>query len=189
VNSEVTTGDSKIEIECDIELYYSESFENNKIYVHLGDPFNATAADKTVLVDGTFTSNNGMYVGISFDQTGKDESDLVRDGSNNLTGEVIGAMVGSVDAWGRDISPTGTNPATPFNVKLSMSWDAGATFHPPISFGSGSHDTILNTLWWLVDGGAIGTFDLQYKIELLVDAAQPDGTYFFDPAVVASPML
>jgi len=181
-NTEVETGDSVIDIECDIELYYSETFSNNKIYFHIGDPFGATTDDKTAYVDGTITYNNGMYIGISFDGTSKTEADMLKDG-DDFTGEVQDAMVGTTDAWGRDISDQA------FNVKFSLSWDAGATYHAPVSYGDGSHNTIHDTLWWLVDEGNIGSYTLKYKIELLMDEYQPDGTYHLDPAIVAAPVL
>lgn len=186
-----STGDSVIDIECDIEMYYSESFSNNKVYFHIGDPFGATSADKTAIVDGTYTANNGMYIGISFTGTSKSEVDMLKDGTGAYTGEIQNAMVGTTDVLGREML---VDPAVPgvyhsFNIKISLSWDAGATFYPPITYGDGASGTVHDTLWWLVDNGNIGTYALQYKIELLMGASQPDGNYHFDPALVAAPVL
>jgi hypothetical protein len=178
-----TSGDSEIDIECDIEMYYSEEFNYNKIYFHLGNIYTATQADREATVTGTFTSNNGMWIGISFDGTGKTESDLLVDGGGNYTGEVADAMVGTVDVLGRDIS------AESFNAKILLSSDAGTTWNPPDTFGTGASGTILNTLWWLVNGGAAGTHNVMWSIEMLPDTHQPDGNYNWDPAIVATPVL
>lgn len=182
------TGDSKIDIECDIEMFYTETFSNNKIYFHIGDPWAATSADKTAIVDGTFTANNGMYIGISFDGTTKTADDMLKDGSGNYTGEVAGAMVGTKDVLGRDIS------SQSFNAKFTLSWsnDSGATWSPdtaPVSYGTGASGTVLNTLWWLVNSGQKGAYLLKYKVEMLMPADQADGNYRFDPAIVAAPVL
>ncbi|OPX24356.1 MAG: hypothetical protein B1H04_02300 [Planctomycetales bacterium 4484_123] len=177
-----SSGDSKIDIECDIEMYYEESFSNNKIYFHLGNLYTATAADKTAIVDGSFRSNNGMYIGISFDGTSKTADDMLEDGSGNYTGEVKDAMVGTIDVLGRDIS------SESFNVKILLAWD-GSGWQPPVDFGTGASGTILNTLWWLVNNGEKGSYNVQWKIELLPAEDQADGNYKFDPAVVAAPVL
>lgn len=181
------TGDSKIDIECDIEMFYTETFSNNKIYFHIGDPVAATAADKTATVDGSFTANNGMYIGISFDGTGKTEADMLMVGGN-YTGEVRNAMVGTKDVLGRDIS------AQKFNAKFTLDWSSDAGAHwtngtTPVDFGTGASGTILNTLWWLVNGGQKGSYLLRYNVELLMPADQADGNYKFDPAIVAAPVL
>jgi hypothetical protein len=185
---ETSTGDSTIDIECDIEMFYTETFENNKIYFHIGNPTTATEADKTALVTGSFTSNNGQYIGISFDGTAKTADDMLKDGGGDYTGEVQNAMVLKKDVLGRVPGPGSIAPAA-FNARFSLSWDNGMNFHPPVTFGTGASGTILNTLWWLVDGGGKGSYNLQYKVELLFDAVQDDGTYGFDPAIVAAPVL
>ncbi|MCG3178536.1 MAG: hypothetical protein BIFFINMI_00864 [Phycisphaerae bacterium] len=181
-------GDSKIDIECDIEMYYEESFSNNKIYVHLGDPFNATSEDKTAYVDGYFRSNNGMYIGISFDGTSKTAADMLKDASGNYTGEVRNAMVGTKDVLLRDISDQA------FNARFTLSWsnDNGDTWSSdevPTTFGTGASGTVLNTLWWKVNNGDKGAYLVKYKVELLPPADQADGNYHFDPAIVAAPVL
>jgi len=181
-----TDGDSTIDIECDIEMFYTETFASNKIYFHIGDPFNASEADKTAIVTGTFTSNNGQYIGISFNGTGKTEADMVKDGAN-YTGEVTNAMVGTVDVLGRSMSDQ------KFPAKFTLQWTKiGGTpsgFQPPVTFGTGTSGTELNVLWWLVDGGGKGSYNMEYKVELLAPADQADGNYSFDPAIVASPIL
>ena len=175
------TGDQAIEVECDIEMFYTDEIADNKVYFHLGDPYNATTADRTALVTGSMTYNNGMYVGISFDGTGKNESDLEDDGSGGYTGRVFGAMIGSVDVLGRDIS------SESFDAEILLDWGSG--YQPPITFGTGASGTILNTLWWLVDDGNPGSYNYTWRIRMLPAAAQPDGNYEFDPIIVAAPML
>ena len=187
-----TTGDSKIDIECDIEMYYTESFENNKIYFHIGDPFNATETDKTAYVDGTVSYNNGMYVGISFDGTSKTGDDMLKDGEGNYTGVVKDAMVGTVDVLGRQMYVDKDDPSqgyVSFDAKFTLSWDGGTTYNVPITFGTGASGTVLNTLWWLVDDGKAGAYNLQYKVEMVLKGTEPDGNYHFDPAIVATPKL
>jgi len=188
---EVSTGDSKIDIECDIEMYYQETFEDNKIYFHLGDPYNASPEDKTAIVTGTFTANNGMYIGTSFENTSKVEADMLTD-IDGLTGEIQDAMVGTVDVMGRQMYIDKNDPLQgyhSFNIKMSMRWDADPTWHRPVNFGTGASGTIVETLWWLVADGGAGTHTLQWKIELLPGPDQADGNYRFDPAIVVAPIL
>lgn len=180
---ESSSGDAEIDIECDIEMYYSEEFSNNKIYFHLGNLYTATTADKTAYVDGTFTSNNGMWIGIGFDGTSKTEADMLKDLGGNYTGEIQDAMVGTTDVLLRDISDQS------FNAKFMLTSDGGTTWLPPDSFGTGASGTILNALWWLVEGGAAGTHVVQWSVEMLPAEHQPDGNYKFDPAIVAAPLL
>ena len=183
-----STGDSKINIECDIEMFYTESFSNNKIYFHIGNPLTATSADKTAIVNGTFTANNGMYIGISFDATTKTADDMLKDVAGKYTGEVKDAMVGTIDVLNRPISDQS------FNAKFSLDWsnDGGTTWvgpQAPVTFGTGASGTILNTLWWLVNSGQKGTYLLKYNVEMLPPVDQADGNYKFDPAIVAAPVL
>jgi len=177
------SGDSKIEIEADIEMYWAETIENNKIYFHLGNPFTADAPAKQAYVNGTYATNNLMYVGISFDGTSKTDADFESDASG-LTGRVLGGMVGSVDIGGRDIS------AEAFDVKFSLRVNGGA-WTTPSNFGYGAHDTIPNSLWWspISTGMTLGTGTMQWLVQIEPDAAQPDGNYYLDPAIVAAPVL
>ena len=185
-------GDSTIDIECDIEMYYEETFSNNKIYFHIGDPYNATAADREAIVDGSYSANNGMYIGISFDGTSKTEADMLKDGNGDYTGEIQDAMVGTTDVLNRQMYIDKNDPSQgyhSFNVKFSLSWDGGTTYHPPVNYGDGASNTIHDTLWWLVDNGNPGAYTLKYKVELLFDQDQVDGNYHLDPAIVATPVL
>jgi len=178
-----TSGDSELDIECDIEMYYSEEFSNNKIYFHFGNLYTLTPAKRTAYVSGTFTSNNGMYIGISFDGTGKTPEDMLKDSGGNYTGEVKDAMIGSIDVLGRDIT------SETFNAKFLLSSDDGTTWTVPVSYGTGASGTILNTLWWLVDGGAAGTHEVTWSVEMLPATHQPDGNYELDPGIVVAPLL
>ena len=181
-------GDSTIDIECDIEMYYAESFEDNKMYFHVGNIGTAVAnkeTDLTAIVTGSFNSNNGMYIGISFDGTSKTPEDMVQvEGA--YTGEVTDAMVLVSDVLGR--TPPDPIDAAAFPVKFSLQWD-GSGWQAPVSYGTGASGTILNTLWWLVNDGAKGNYNVQWKVELLPEADQDDGNYSFDPAVVVAPVL
>ena len=181
--TEAADGDSKIEIEADIEMYWAETIENNKIYFHLGNPFTADAAAKRAYVNGTYATNNLMYVGISFDGTSKTDGDFETDGGG-LTGRVLNGMVGSVDIGGRDIR------SEAFDVKFSLSVNGGA-WTTPSNFGSGAHGTIIDTLWWhpVEVGMTLGTGTMLWKVEIEPDTAQPDGNYHLDPAIVAAPVL
>jgi hypothetical protein len=174
-------GDGSMEIEVDIEMYCAETIENNKIYVHLGDPFNATADDRRAYMDGTLNCNNGQWVGISFEGTGKTEADFEKDGGGNFTGRIFDAMVGSVDAGGRDIS------SEAFDIVILMSWGAG--YRVPDAYGDGSHGTQHDVLWWLVDGGNPGFYNLSWRITIEPDTHQPDGNYGLDPFIVSSPVI
>ena len=178
---ESSTGDSVLDVEADIEMYYSEEFSNNKIYFHLGNIYTATVADKTAYVNGTFTSNNGMYIGISFAGTGKTEANMLKDGGGNFTGEVQDAMVGAIDVLGRDISSQN------FNVLFLL--DAGAGWTTPVSYGDGASGTIEDTLWWLVNGGAAGSYNVTWLVRMLPELHQPDGNYNLEPVVVVAPTL
>ena len=115
---ESSTGDMDVDIECDIELYYTEEISNNKVYFHIGDPFNAIAADKIAYIDGSFSTNNGMYLGINFTGTGKDESSFEKDGGGNYTGVITDGMVSDRDSW---------RPQTnSFDVEILMNWFDGS---------------------------------------------------------------
>jgi len=179
---ETSDGDEQIEIECDIEMYCECTTSNNKIYFHIGNPYDASADDKTAYVDGTMNTNNGQWVGISFSGTDKDETDFQKDTEGNFTGRIRGGMVGSVDIGGRDISTES------FDVIVKLSWD-GANWHVPDSYGDGAHATITDTLWWLVADGAPGQYTLQWEFVLDPPADQPDGNYELDPTIVAAPVL
>lgn len=176
-------GDSSVEVEADIEMYWSETIANNKIYFHLGNPFTATAAQKTAVVTGTYATNNLMYIGISFDGTGKTDADFETDGGS-LTGRVLGGMVGSVDIGGRDISDQS------FDIRFLANCNGGA-WTTPSNFGSGAHGTVPATLWWnpVALGQTLGTGTLSYQVRIEPPASQPDGNYHLDPLLVTAPVL
>ena len=183
--TEASSGDPNVDIEADIEMYYSEEYTNNKIYFHIGNIYTALQnpeTDLTATFNGTFSSNNGMYIGICFENTGKAPEDMLTD-ENGYTGEVQDAMVGTIDVLGRPISDQS------FNAKFLLSSDAGATWETPITYGEGASGTVLETLWWLVEGGAAGTHNVTWKVELLPAEHQPDGNYNLDPALVIAPLL
>lgn len=172
------SGDPSIKVEADIEMYFMEQISNNEVYFHIGNPFAATTADKTAYVDGTFSSNNGQYIGISFDNLGKVAADFEQVGGA-LTGRIFNGMQSDRHVYGTQNQS--------FDIEFAMSWGSG--WQPPVGFGAGAHGTYQSTLWWLVGGGAPGTYSYQWRIRLLCDALQPDGDYYLDPVVVAAPLL
>ena len=181
---ESSSGDPNLDIEADIEMYYSEEYTKNKIYFHIGNIYTALQSpgtDLTTTFSGKFSSNNGMYIGISFDGTGKTPEDMLQD-AGGYTGEVQDAMVGTIDVLGRDIS------SEAFNAKFLLQWD-GSGWQTPVSYGTGASGTILNTLWWLVNNGAKGSYDIDWQVELLPEEHQADGNYKFDPSLVVAPVL
>ena len=180
------TGDSVIDVECDIEMYWSETTENNKIYFHIGNPFTATTTNKTAVVNGTYATNHPMYVGISFDGTSKDENSFQGDGSGGYTGVVLGGMVGTVDIGGRDISTEN------FDIQFLARLNGGAWL-APTSFGDGSHGTQHKVLWWSPTATgmltALGNGTMDFRVRILPPASQPDGNYHLDPVIVKAPVL
>jgi len=178
--TESESGEATLEVEADIEMYYSESIENNKIYFHLGNIYTASLADKTAYVNGTFSSNNGQYIGISFAGAGKTEADFEKDGTTgNFTGKIIGGMQSDRDTW-----RTQDN-----QMDIEILLNTGAGWEAPVNYGDGAHSTIHDTLWWIVNGGAPGTYNYQWRVRLLPEAHQPDGDYYLDPVIVATPVL
>ena len=179
--TEAETGDEKLDIECDIELYVATTTTNNKIYFHLGNPFSAGPGAKTAHVDGTFVGNHGCWIGISFAETDKVEADFEKVG-DNYTGRILGGMVGTVDLAGNDISTEA------FDLVITMRTDGGS-FDPPDHYGDGAHSTITDSLWWLVNNKLPGSYNLTWKIVLEPPVHQVDGNYNLDPEVVIAPTL
>lgn len=173
-----TSGDMSLDVEADIEMYVSQTISFNKVYFHIGNPFTATTADKTAYVNGSMVCNNGQYIGISFLGTGKTLANFEKI-NNAFTGRIIGGMVSDRDVW-----RTQNNA---FDVRILLGYN-GAT-QVPDAYGDGAHNTVHDTLWWLVNGGAPGSYSYAWQIELLCDATQPDGDYQLDPVVVAAPVL
>lgn len=188
------SGDSSIDVEADIEMYYSDSIQGNKMYFHLGNLFAATAAQKTAYVTQQVQTNHPMYVGWKFPSS-KNETDMERDSLGNLTGVINKAMTGTLDVGGRNmqtvlegqsgyVAPEGRS----FPIKITRSVDAGVTYVAPVSFGNGAHNTISNTLWW-APPVAGGNFNYIYKVELMPGSHQADGNYHLDPTKVVVPEL
>jgi hypothetical protein len=174
-------GDSAIDVECDIEMYWSETTANNKIYFHIGNPFTATTADKTAVVNGTYATNHPMYVGISFEGTSKTEADI-----DLSTGIVSDGMVGTVDIGGRDISTES------FDIMFLCRLNGGS-YLTPTSYGDGSHNTQHDTLWWSPTATgmmtALGNGTMDFLVRILPEASQADGNYHLDPVIVKAPVL
>ena len=177
--TEAESGDSTLEVEADVEMYFTESVSNNKIYFHLGNIYSATLADRTAYVNGSFSTNNGQYIGISFYGSNKDENSFEKDGGGNYTGRILDGMQSDRDTW--------RTQDNQMDIEIMLNWGAGWT--APVSYGDGAHSTIPDTLWWLVDGGNPGTYNYQWRIRLLPEPHQPDGDYHLDPVLVASPVI
>ncbi|NQU43540.1 hypothetical protein HQ520_09650 [bacterium] len=172
------SGDMDLAVEADVEMYFTQSVSNNKIYFHLGNIYAASSADKIAYVDGSFTTNNGQYIGISFLGTGKAEADFENIGGA-YTGKVLGGMQSDHDTW--------RTQDNEMDVEILL--NAGAGWEVPVNYGDGAHSTITDTLWWLVNGGAPGSYNYQWRVKLLPTADQPDGDYYLDPVVVAAPIM
>ncbi len=173
------TGDMDLDVEADVEMYFTQSVANNKVYFHLGNIYDAELADKTAYVQGSFTTNNGQYIGISFQGTGKTEADFEKDGTGAFTGKIIGGMQSDHDTWRAQDNQ--------MDLEILLNWGPG--WAVPDAYGDGSHGTVTDTLWWLVDGGGTGTYNYQWRVRLLPTADQPDGDYYLDPTIVAAPLL
>jgi hypothetical protein len=159
-----------LKIEADIEMYCSEWVENYNIYFHLGNIYGAASADKRAYMNGGFTSNNGMYVGI---EIGPDK--VVDLG----TGVITDGMVSVHDTW----------RAQDNKMDVQIELDQGSGYTGPDAYGEGAHGTIVDSLWWLIGGGAPGTYTYTWRVTILPEANQPDGDYWFDPAIVSAPVL
>ena len=178
------TGDAQIDVECDIEMYWSDTIADNKIYFHVGNPSTLTAADKTAYVTGTYAGNHLMWLGISFDNTSKVEADFETGGPTGYTGRVLGGMVGTIDNHDTDIS------AESFDIVFLMECNGGA-YVGPGSFGAGAHNTIPSSLWWDPTdvGQTVGAGTMSWKVEIEPAAWQVDGNYRLDPVIVKAPTL
>lgn len=179
--TEAESGDETIDVECDIELYWAETIENNKIYFHVGNTFSLTNPQRTAYVNGTYAANHPEYLGISFQNppSNKVEADF-----DLGTGTIAGGMVGTVDNHGTDIS------SESFDIQFMLSLNGGA-YVPPTSFGAGAHGTIPAALWWspTATGMTLGTGTQSWFVRILPDAGQADGNYILDPVMVAAPEL
>lgn len=173
------TGDMALDVEADVEMYITQTIANNKIYFHLGNVYSATENDKTAIVEGTLTSNNGQYIGISFAGQGKDASNFEQIGGA-YTGKILGGMQSDHDTWRAQNNQ--------MDLLMLMNVDGGP-WQVPVNYGDGSHGTIHDTLWWLVNGGAPGTYQTNWLVRLLPTTHQPDGDYYLDPVIVSAPVL
>ncbi|MCX7015860.1 MAG: hypothetical protein NTW86_25450 [Candidatus Sumerlaeota bacterium] len=174
------TGDEAIEVEADIEMFWSETTANNKIYFHIGNPSTLSDNDRLAYVSGTYAGNHPMYVGISFEGTSKNA------GSFELaTGTVKDGMVGSVDNHGTVITDQ------KFDISFCLSINGGPCIYPT-SFGDGAHGTEPACLWWSptatdminqLHGYMVWCVTIHPKID------QADGNYALDPVLVSAPVL
>jgi len=166
-----------VQIEADIEMFCEYSMTDPNIYFHLGNIYSATAADKTATISGSFTSNNGQHIGISFQGTDKPDEAF-----DLNTGVIKGGMVGTVDCLNRDISDEA------FDIRIRLSWGSG--YQPPSSYSGSSHPLgMTHTLFWLVNAGEPGTYPLTWEFTLMPETDQADGNYNLDPAIVVVPVL
>lgn len=172
-----SSGDSAIDVEADIEMYYEESIADNKIYFHIGNLKTATTAELTAIVSGSFWCNNGQYMGISFPGGTKSLADFEKVGTA-FTGKIIGGMQSDNDTW------RAQNNA--MDISFLMQWNGGSGWsgwQAPVNYGDGAHSTVHDTLWWLVNGGQPGSYAFQWQVRLLPTQFQPDGDYYLDPRI------
>ena len=173
------SGNMDLKVEADVEMYCTQTISNNEIYFHLGNIYSATSTDKTAFVAGSLSSNNGQYIGISFDGQNKAEASFQKDGSGNYTGVILGGMHSANDTWRVQDN----------DMDLQILLNAGNGWEAPVNYGDGAHNTITDTLWWLVNNGDPGWSTYQWQVRLLPAPNQADGDYYLDPTVVAAPVL
>ena len=168
-------GDATLEVEADIELFIVQVLDKGKVYFHFGDISAATANQKRAILSGSYTSNNGHYIGLKL-PTKTPVIDL-------NTGIMTDGMVSDRDSWRAQ-----TNA---FDIQFQCDYLDSNGLQPPVSFGSGSHGTQTSVLWFLPLSGVpgVGIVPYQFQIDLLPDVYQADGDYHLDPAVVCAPVL
>ncbi len=181
------TGDSAIDVECDIELYWQATIEKNKIYFHLGNPFTATEADKTAIVNGTYQANHLQWIGISFANTSKVNANNQPVDPNMFdlaTGIIRNGMVGTKNLAGGSIANE------KFDIKFLARCNNGP-WDTPDQFDYGAHNSIPATLWWSpIDlGMTLGSGTYDFLVQILPTPDQADGNYNLDPEVVFAPVL
>jgi len=173
-----------VSVSLNLEMYCGYEIRDSQCYVHLGNVFVAELDDLTLRVAGTLNANMGMYVGLNLSGLGSPwHQPVERDSQGNPTGRILGAMHGTVDVLGRDISQE------TFDVHVAMSWNGGASFSPPEYFGTAPDGSVANSLWWLVGDGSPGRYDMAWDVRLLPGNAQADGNYRFVPELVVTPRL
>ena len=136
-----------LDVEADVEMYFTQTVSNNKIYFHIGNVYSATNADKTAYVSGSFASNNGQDIGISFLGQNKDESNFQKDSGGAYTGVILNGMHSANDTWREQDN----------NMDLQILLNYGNGWEAPVNYGDGAHDTVTDTLWWLVNAGEPGS--------------------------------
>ena len=164
-----------MDVEVDVRLYAETTIRNHKIYFHIGNIFTASAADLTAHVNGTLTSNSGQYVGLVLGQGEAQKAGGV------YTGVVEDAMIGTRDVSGRSVSEE------TFDLEIMLDW--GVDYRPPVDCGDDEGGIVQEALWWLVDDGQAGAYDLDWRIRLLPKPHQADGDYSFSLMVVVAPAL
>jgi len=173
-------------IDCtvDLKIYAGYQVSQAKTYVHLGNVFQASDADLTFQADGSLTANTGMYVGLRVSTMSNiTAGSFETDGNGKLTGTIFGAMAGTVDVLGRDIS----NEA--IDLRILLSSNGGGSYYPPDYFGQSPDGNIDRTIWWLINNGAPGVYDLIWEMRLLPEPAHADGNYYFESEIVVTPLL
>jgi len=173
-------------IDCtvDLEIYAGYQVSKAKTYVHLGNVFQASDADLTFQADGSLTANAGMYIGLRVSAMSNiTAGSFETDGNGKLTGTIFGAMAGTVDVLGRDIS----NEA--IDLRILLSSNGGGSYYPPDYFGQSPDGNIDRTIWWLINNGMPGTYDLIWQMRLLPEPAHADGNYYFESEIVVTPLL
>jgi len=176
-----STGDTeKIDIWCDIEMYLQTNIANNLIYFHEGNLATLGDADKVAYVQGSFTGNNGQYIGLATD-TGcditklKGAKDLIAMGSRDVTlatGYAPIPVAYTLADQGSGYTGTGHS----------------GVYRVPDDTGYGDQNSV-EAVWWLINGGAPGNQLYEWKVTISPAVVQPDGHYKLDPVVVFKPAL
>ena len=156
------TGDMNVDAWCDIEMYLTETIANQKVYFHIAD----NTTQMTAYISGSFSSCNGMWMGIAVP-----------------AGSDMTLFTGSKDVLDRDIS----DKSFPCEWGLTDQGDWG-TYRTADSVGYGDNNSV-EAMWWLINSGASGYQDYQWKLTILPAAYQADGHYHLDPAVTIMPAL
>ena len=173
-----STGDLQIKIEADVEMYAHDELTNNQAYFHIGNVYDLSSDNKKVVLNGTLTSNNGQFWGLSFTtdpaSQGKDDSQV-----DESTGVVTDAMKAEFDTTGEMDNPVF------MDAKFEFAHDGG-TWETPVNYGYGSDQTQWGLFFAPVDAG---TTNYKLKVTMLPETDQPDGDYYLDPMAVHTPQL
>jgi len=177
----VSGAPAPLSIEADIELYCSVTTSDNKIYFHFGNIYTLTETDRTAYFETAVASNNGQWVGLDFTGTGKMPANFERLPMGGYTGRIFSLMHSdrTVDMMQHK----------DMDGEVKMNDGVSGYYRSPDSYGSNPQNTIHETLWWKVNNGVPGTYNLSWRIRMLPAAHQDDGDYYIDPRVVTSPVL